>query len=388
MEPAPVADLIGTGSKRAPDVVPVAFVSSHARHGGSERYLALLLEHLDPACISTVVCLEDGPLVDELRSAALPVEVIPTGRRRRDVLAASRRLRRTLRAADSAVVHANGIKAASASLLATAGTRVPVLWLKHDVSRDGWQARLIGRRCARIVGVSAFSTAVFRGRARRKVEVLYTQIPRPTVDWIQARRAVLDLFAPDKPKTVVSIVGRLDPFKGHADLFSVAPAVLAAAPGTKFLIVGGEDPSHPGTGAAIRQAAVERGIEYAVRFTGYRADAVTLICGSDLLLIAGGANDHSRGIESFPLVGLEALAVGTPVVAYAHGGLPEQLGDCGVLVPPGDRDALAEILIDLASDPIARERVAWCGQERFQARFELSTLTRDLSDRYRLLLPR
>ena len=57
MEPVPVADLIGTGSKRAPDLVPVAFVSSHARRGGSERYLALLLEHLDPACISTVVCL-------------------------------------------------------------------------------------------------------------------------------------------------------------------------------------------------------------------------------------------------------------------------------------------------------------------------------------------
>ena len=387
MEPAPVADVLGTGSKMACDV-PVAFVSSHARCGGSERYLALLLEQLDPACISTVVCLEDGPLVDELRSAALPVEVIPTGRRRRDVLAASRRLRRTFGAAGSAVVHANGIKAASASVLATVGTPLPVLWLKHDVSRDGWQARLIGRRCARIICVSAFSTAVFRGRGRRKVEVLYTQIPRPNVDPIEARRAVLDLFAPDEPETVIAIVGRLDPFKGHADLFSVAPTVLAAAPGTKFLIVGGEDPAHPETGGAIRRAPGEFGIEQAVRFTGYRADAVTLICGSDILLIAGGANDRGLGIESFPLVGLEALAVGTPVVGYAQGGLAEQLGDCGVLVPPGDRDALAETLTELASDPTARERLARCGQERFRARFELSTLARDLSDRYHLLSSR
>jgi glycosyltransferase involved in cell wall biosynthesis len=125
-------------------------------------------------------------------------------------------------------------------------------------------------------------------------------------------------------------------------------------------------------------------VEHAVRFTGHRSDAAALICGSDLLVVAGGANPRRLGIEGFPLVGLEALALGTPVVGYAHGGLPEQIGDCGTLVPPGDRQALAEALIGLLFDATARERLAHCGQKRFHARYELSTLQRELADRYRL----
>ena len=56
-----------------------------------------------------------------------------------------------------------------------------------------------------------------------------------------------------------------------------------------------------------------------------------LIAGSDVLVIPTVAR------EGFGIVGLEALAVRTPVVCYAHGGLPEQIGECGVLVLPGDR---------------------------------------------------
>ena len=53
------------------------------------------------------------------------------------------------------------------------------------------------------------------------------------------------------------------------------------------------------------------------------------------------------GREGFPYVGLEAMAVGTPVVGYEHGGLPEMLGDCGLLVSPGDRNALGEAILHL-----------------------------------------
>ncbi len=385
MEPASLPHAGATVGDSADESVPVAFVSSHAGHGGSERYLAQLLSDLDRGWISTVVCLEDGPLVDGLRAAKLPVEVIATGRRRRDIVASSLRLRRALRSAGSAVVHANGIKAALTAVAATAGTRVPVVWLKHDVSRDGWQARLLARRCARVIGVSSFATAVFRGRERGRVEVLHTQIPRPDVDPAAARGVVLGLFAPEDPQAVVTVVGRIDPFKGHADVFAAAPAVLEAAPATRFLVVGGDDPAHPATAAELRHAVREQGLEQAVRFTGFRPDAAALISGSDIVVLAGGANERRLGVECFPLVGLEALALGTVVVGYAHGGLPEQVGECGVLVPPGDREGLAEALVRLVADPGARDRLARRGRDRFHALYELSTLPWELSERYRLV---
>jgi glycosyltransferase involved in cell wall biosynthesis len=385
VELAPDADVRGsspwTGAGKA---VPVAFVSSHSFRGGSERYLTLLLERLEPAWISTVVCLDEGPLADELRSLGLPVEVIASGTGAGDILAAARRLRQSLARSGSAVVHANGVKAALVAVTATAGTGIPVVWIKHDVARDGWQAQLIASRCARIIGVSTFVTTIFRGRTRRKVEVLHPQIPSPDVDRAQARRLVLDAFGPDEPEAVVALVGRLDPFKGQADLIACAPAVLEAAPRTRFLLVGADDPAHLGTGKALRRSVVEGGLEHAVRFTGHRTDAAALIAGSDLVVIAGGANPRGIGQEGFPLVGLEALALGTAVVGYAHGGLPEQVGECGALVPSGDRRALTDTLVRLVSDTTARERLARCGQQRFRSHFELSTLPQELAERYRL----
>jgi len=383
----PASDVDVSGSRLPTEVgqaVPVAFVSSHASHGGSERYLSLLLECLEPAWISTVVCLDEGPLVGKLRAQSLPVEVIATGTRAADVFTAAKRLRRSLARAGSAVVHANGVKAALVAVAATAGTRIPVIWIKHDIARDGRQAQLIAHRCARIIGVSAFVTSIFKGRTRAKVEVLHPQIPRPDVEPAPARRLVLDLFRPDEPEAVVALVGRLDPFKGQADLIACAPAVLEAAPRTRFLLVGGDDPAHPGTGEALQRSAVESGVEHAVRFTGHRADAAALISGSDLVVLAGGANHRGIGREGFPFVGLEALALGTAVVGYAHGGLPEQVGECGALVDSGDRRALAGTIVRLVSDATARERLARCGEQRFHSRYELSTLPRELAERYRL----
>ena len=68
---------------------------------------------------------------------------------------------------------------------------------------------------------------------------------------------------------------------------------------------------------------------------------------------------------------LDGMATGVPVVASASGGLPDAMGDAGVLVPEGDSSALAEALRRLCDDPELCSRLGARGRERFRREFAI-----------------
>lgn len=315
------------GLRDRPATDTVVFVSSHGQDGGSERYLERLLSLLPPERVGAVIILEDGPMATRLPEAT----VLPTGAELRDILRSARRLRRL---AQGSLVHANGVKAAAVSVAAG----LPTVWVKHDHSFDGRLARLIARRCREVVGVSE---AVLRGAGRGRV--VHTGIDVPTVDRAQAR-ALVDSLAPGRP--VVTLVGRLDPVKGHADLLAALPDGMHA------LFVGPADPHH--------QMDVPGWI-------GPRDDVVEIMAGSDVVAVPSQN-------EGFGLVAAEALSVGTPVVGYAVGALPEVVGDCGTLVAPGDVDALRAAL---ANPPDGS-----CGPARIRERFSVERWVAEMLDVY------
>lgn len=84
-------------------------------------------------------------------------------------------------------------------------------------------------------------------------------------------------------------------------------------------------------------------------------------------------------VEQFGFVLIEAMASGIPVVASAIGGIPDVLGDAGVLVPPGDEHALREAIAALAADPQRRRRLAESGRARALAHYRRE----DVADRMR-----
>ena len=85
--------------------------------------------------------------------------------------------------------------------------------------------------------------------------------------------------------------------------------------------------------AELHAALAREGLTDAVSFLGYREDALELISGFDVVVVPSVPDERGFGREGFGYVGLEAFAVGTPVVAYDDGALRETLGDCAVLVP-------------------------------------------------------
>jgi glycosyltransferase involved in cell wall biosynthesis len=76
--------------------------------------------------------------------------------------------------------------------------------------------------------------------------------------------------------------------------------------------------------------------------------------------------------DAFPLVVLEAMALRVPVVAFDVGGVREELGPTGVLIPASDVEAMADAVVDLLEDQPHRQRLAEAAAVRVEQTFDIS----------------
>ena len=359
----------------------VAFVSPFVIQGGAERYLQLLLTGLDRSWVAGVYFLAVGPLVGEIRQLGYPVQVVPTSAGLASIARSALKLRRELKRLAPDVVHGDGIKGALVATAATAGTGIPVVWLKCDFSRDGWLSRTVARRCRRIAAVSRAVTESFDETALEKTMIVPFGLPEAKVDRAAACAALEQVIGSGGP--VVGLLGRFDPHKGHREVLAVLPELRRRVPGARAAFVGADDPAHPGYREALWAEIAAAGLDDAVAVSDFRQNGVELIAGCDAVAIPSVVSRSGMGREGFSLVALEAMGVGTPVVAYEYGGPPEVLGDCGVLVPPGDREALGDGLARVLVDEQLRERLVECGRRRARERFSLSAMIVGMESRYR-----
>lgn len=159
-------------------------------------------------------------------------------------------------------------------------------------------------------------------------------------------------------------VGRLTPIKGLRVLIDAMIHVHATHPDLTLTLVGdGEDRAH--------LEALARPLGDAVRFAGFRSqDGVAeAVAGSDALVLPSFA-------EGLPVVLMEALAAGKPVIATQVAGVGELVehGVSGLLVPASDAAALTEAITTLAeTPPEARARMGEAGRDKVRAEFDART---------------
>jgi glycosyltransferase involved in cell wall biosynthesis len=265
--------------------------------------------------------------------------------------------------------------------LATTGTRIPVIWQKQDCARDGRLALFIARRCGLVVGVSNAVLATFDGQHSLERTVIPNAIPVYEVDREEARARLLTTIGVQGEAAVVGQVARLHPAKGQLELLEVAARLRPDIPDLHLVFIGDPDPCEPDYPSRLRSRCADLGIDGSVRFLGHRNDAVTLMAGCDVLALPSLPDPVSGWREGFPLSSLEAMAVGTPVVGYDEPALVEQLGNCGRLVPSGDREALCSVLGEVLADASVQEDMRACGRRRGR-RYELPGAVRQLKDAF------
>jgi glycosyltransferase involved in cell wall biosynthesis len=178
---------------------------------------------------------------------------------------------------------------------------------------------------------------------------------------------------------LVGLVANIRGSKGHQYLLEAAPRVLAERPDTRFLIVG------DGVGFdEVRRRVAALGLADRVVMTGFRRDVPEVMAALDVLVLP------SVRSEAAPQVIPQALAVGTPVIGTAVGGIPEIVrdGETGRLVPPGDAKALAEAILEVLRDPARARAMAKRGQALVQERFTFEATMRATTAVYEELLRR
>jgi glycosyltransferase involved in cell wall biosynthesis len=199
------------------------------------------------------------------------------------------------------------------------------------------------RRAAHVVVPSAYlrDLALGWGVAPNRLTVVPNPAPPlPPLPDRDAARGALGLDG-----VTLAAAGRLTRQKALGDALAAVARVDRVS-----LVVAGDGPER----GALEQRAAELGLDGRVRFVGplARTEVLTLFRAADAALL-------SSAWENLPHSVVEALAVGTPVVATAVGGVPEVVrdGENGLLVAPGDVAALAEA-IRRVSEPGLRDALA------------------------------
>ena len=244
------------------------------------------------------------------------------------------------------------------------GSRSRAFVFKHGCSQIVADASVIKRQLVEEYGVDA-----------AKIEVIGSAVDlekfKPPRDRTKFRREI----GVGDETPLIGNVGMIRPDKGQLELVKSAPTVLKKRPDVRFVVVG------QGTGILkrginVRNAIDRAGLADKIIMAGYRWDTPDVYAACDMIVIA------SLRTEASPIVLREAFASGRPVIATKVGDIPEIVRDRenGLLIEPGNNQALASAILEFISDP---ELAAHCAANGFRYAIENFSFDKMMEEKLR-----
>jgi glycosyltransferase involved in cell wall biosynthesis len=349
--------------------------------GGVERHVLGMSSVLQARGISTLLILfHNGELANRAREQGVEPVILPDSNL--SLVATSKHLADILNRRDIRIVHAHGYKAMVFCAMARRWHHFALIKTEHGLP-ERMAGHPIGALRAHLYhlldrAVTRLSNAMVcyvteellarhgGKRSTRLAQVIHNgianmdrqQLPRPP----EFRSDHFNL----------ATVGRLEPVKAlHLAIDALCTDDM---PQDVHLHIVGTGPSE----SELRMRCEAAGIAARVHFLGFRRDVYNFIAHCDALLMP---SLH----EGLPYTLLEAMALGTPVIASRVGGLAEVIQNevTGLLVTPINVTALADAIRRLIAEPSLRARLGDEAQRLQRAKYSLEAMASSYLDVYR-----
>ena len=362
----------------------ILYVHGIGSIGGAERDLLALLGRLNRRVWHPIIaCPGTGSLREMATAQAVPTYAItlPPWRKVSSLVsryACVRHLRKFLADVQPALVHVNDLWWVPHMVRAVAGLsqRIPII---AHVRQETQPRKVRQYALDRVDYVIAVSHQVEQGLLTggvlpSRVRTYYSGVDCSAMVSSSGNHDIRAQQGIPREALLLGTVANLLPLKGYEVMLEAFPVILAAVPTAHYLIIGGGATEYC---ARLKAIAVERGVGERVHFVGFQESVVSYLSILDLYV-------HPSLKEAFGLAVVEAMAMGKAVVATTTGGLPEVVaqGETGVLVPPGDVEALAATVVSLLKDRARREQMGRNGRARAQERFSLDASVMQMEQFY------
>ena len=355
-------------------------------YGGPHNEVLRLDEAMRRRGWRTVIAVPDEPgtAVPRLRSAGIELEQLPLGRLRADPRLLPRfvtSFRPTVREIEAA------IERTGASLVSIGGLVNPhaafaarrrgaaIVWQIVDAGSPiplRWTAMRLVRRYADAVLFDGEALIAAHGGSDSLDMPAFVYFPpvdtKRFVPSSEHRASLREELGIPPGAPLVGTVSHLTPLKALENYLGAAARISRALPETRFVIVGSAPESHAAYGERLRRQAAELDLPHPILFAGPRDDVERWYPAMDVDLITS----RSEGTTT---TALEAQSCGVPVVSTDVGAVHEVVEDgvTGLLVPPGDADAIAAATLALLEDDARRAEMARAGRAAALERFGIET---------------
>jgi glycosyltransferase involved in cell wall biosynthesis len=382
----------------------ILFVHQSADLYGSDKVLLALVTKLDHDKWYPIVLLPvDGPLFVELEAIGAECHVVPISRLARtslslrglfelpvNLMRSIRAFNRVLMGRHVDLVHSNTLAVLSGAIWAR-WHRIPHVWHVHEIILQPQIARKIyaALLCwfADCVVCNSYATKnnllQVKPSLASKIQVVWNGLMREKEVDAEIVHCYRNQLGMQDKDILVALVGRINRLKGHGVLIEAAALLLQqGVHNLRFVIVGSAPIGQEHFLYTLKRSINESPARQCFVLQPFTPDVWSVLDACDIAVIP------STEPESFGMIALEAMASAKPVVASNHGGIVEVVVDreTGLLVPPGDAQALANAIMQLAADSHLRKKMGKAGQLRYLNEFKLDRYIDNMSKVYESML--